>query len=230
MTATVWGMSMSLLLLVWVNLLTGGFAPVSNLCRQVLSFGEYMLNYPRNTQAQIQFNADMHAKLRTDKPPIYVGFWKPRTKVKFVIDEACLCNWWRSTFTHAGTQFVTAEHAMMYRKAMLFNDNVAGKAILEERDPWSVKSIGRQVRNFNDHIWQQHCYNIVKDIVRDKFTQDQKLKTYLLSQPENTIFVEASPLDRLWGIGLEVVPDDYRQWAGYNLLGYAITEVFREMR
>ena len=41
-------------------------------------------------------------------------------------------------------------------------------------------------------------------------------------------FVEASPYDRIWGVGLaqdDPAIDDERNWKGRNLLGKAITEV-----
>ena len=42
------------------------------------------------------------------------------------------------------------------------------------------------------------------------------------------IFVEASPYDKIWGVGLYETDDrilDEKNWLGENLLGKAITEV-----
>lgn len=40
-------------------------------------------------------------------------------------------------------------------------------------------------------------------------------------------FVEASPFDRIWGIGFgeENAPDDETLWEGMNLLGKVLTEI-----
>jgi ribA/ribD-fused uncharacterized protein len=53
------------------------------------------------------------------------------------------------------------------------------------------------------------------------------LKDYLINTG-NRIIVEASPVDRIWGVGLaadnpEII--DPNKWNGLNLLGYALMEV-----
>ena len=52
------------------------------------------------------------------------------------------------------------------------------------------------------------------------------------AQAKDRVLVEASPVDRIWGIGLAA--DDVRaqkpgQWRGLNLLGFALMEVRREL-
>ena len=163
----------------------------------------------------------------------YVFFWKPRPKTRGVVDEACCCQWWFSKVNVNGVDFPTAEHAMMYGKAELFGDRVAMSAIMEEEQPYAVKAIGRQVKPFNASTWDEKSYDIVLNINREKFNQDQRLKDWLLKQPKNTVFVEASPLDRIWGMGLEnngrVDLTDIRNWRGFNKLGFVITQVHQEM-
>ena len=61
----------------------------------------------------------------------------------------------------------------------------------------------------------------------EKFRQNPPLGEFLLSTG-NAVIVEASPVDRIWGIGLAA--DDERatnplQWRGENLLGFALMEV-----
>lgn len=60
-----------------------------------------------------------------------------------------------------------------------------------------------------------------------KFSQNEKFKEFLLSTADR-ILVEASPYDKIWGIGmLETDPkaNDPSQWNGENLLGFALMEV-----
>ncbi|MDJ0633261.1 MAG: NADAR family protein [Xenococcaceae cyanobacterium MO_188.B29] len=60
-----------------------------------------------------------------------------------------------------------------------------------------------------------------------KFSQKEALKEFLLNTKER-ILVEASPRDRIWGIGLgQNNPDAANpyQWQGLNLLGFALMEV-----
>ena len=163
----------------------------------------------------------------------FVYFWKPRPKTKRVIDEACCCQWWFSNFTFRGMRHATAEHAMMYTKAKMFDDQQAMDAIREERQPHAVKAIGRQVLGFDGAKWDAESYELVRDINLEKYRQDKRLLDWLKTLPKNTVFVEASPFDRIWGIGLA---DDgttdlsnIANWQGMNKLGFAITEVFQEL-
>lgn len=174
-------------------------------------------------------------KLNLDPNDInLVFFWKPYPKEKGTIDASCCCQWWRSRFKHEGVYFKTAEHAMMYGKAKLFNDQKAMKAILEEDKPHVAKSIGRQVENFDNEQWDDYSYDLVRDLNYQKFNQDPRLKRWLLGLPDNTLLVEASPYDRIWGIGLEDLgqPEisDYRNWVGLNKLGFAVTEVMQRLK
>ena len=62
---------------------------------------------------------------------------------------------------------------------------------------------------------------------RAKFAQHPNLRRFLLDTG-NRILVEASPVDKIWGIGL--AQDDPRaqnplQWQGLNLLGFALMKV-----
>lgn len=169
----------------------------------------------------------------TDSDINFVFFWKYRTKEKGVLDEACCCQWWYSKVNYNGITFLTAEHAMMYTKASMFKDPIAMAAILEERHPWTVKAIGRQVQNFVSAQWDNVSYDIVRDVNIAKFQQDKKLNEWIRSLPKNTLFVEASPIDRIWGIGLEndglVDLTDFSKWQGQNKLGFAITEAFQKI-
>lgn len=162
-----------------------------------------------------------------------VYFWKPKPQQRGVVDAACCCQWWLSKFTFEGVGFRSAEHAMMYGKAKMFNDAQAMAAILEEPHPHAAKAIGRQVQNFDQNQWEMESYKLVREINEAKFTQDPSLKKWLMSLPKNTVIVETSPYDRIWGIGLaENEPVDLtniNNWQGQNKLGFAITEVFQKL-
>ena len=60
-----------------------------------------------------------------------------------------------------------------------------------------------------------------------KFSQNPDLKEFLLSTGD-AILVEASPYDKIWGIGLDkeqAMKGTVEQWQGENLLGCALMEV-----
>ncbi|WP_444942547.1 NADAR domain-containing protein [Microbulbifer sp. ZKSA004] len=53
------------------------------------------------------------------------------------------------------------------------------------------------------------------------------LKQFLLNT-EDRVLVEASPVDRIWGIGLaqdNSASENPNDWKGLNLLGFALMEV-----
>lgn len=45
---------------------------------------------------------------------------------------------------------------------MLFKDSDVATEILKSHDPREQKALGRNVRNFDDKVWNQHCKGIVK--------------------------------------------------------------------
>jgi len=137
-----------------------------------------------------------------------------------------LSNWAKCKFTYNGHTFNTSEQAMMYAKAIVFDNFEIANKILETQDPMIQKKLGREVIGYVDEVWSELRFNIVIDILIEKFSQNQKMKEYLISTYPSTL-VEASPYDRIWGIGLsEDDPDalDATKWRGFNLLGFALME------
>jgi ribA/ribD-fused uncharacterized protein len=116
---------------------------------------------------------------------------------------------------------------MMAEKARMFHDEDALQKIMQAYDPMEQKKIGRRVHGYDDAQWKEHCFDIVVRGNVAKFSQNEKLRDFLLSTG-NKILVEASPKDNVWGIGLdEESPDavNPKRWPGTNLLGFALMEV-----
>ncbi|WP_239376239.1 NADAR family protein [Frankia sp. Cj5] len=148
------------------------------------------------------------------------------------VGVGCLSQWWPSAFTVDGLRYPTAEHFMMERKARLFGDMAAARAVLAAADPAAAKKHGRQVRGFDEAVWSECSFDIVVQGNAAKFDQHPPLRNYLLGTGER-VLVEASPLDRVWGIGLAA--DDARAqapsaWPGRNLLGFALMRVRAMLR
>lgn len=119
------------------------------------------------------------------------------------------------------------EQYMMAEKARLFKDNDALVAIMASTNPREQKSLGRKVGTgtgaepFNEEKWNAACRSVVRRGNLFKFTQNEDLKKLLLATGDK-IIVEASPYDKIWGIGLgEDDPRclDQNQWQGKNWLG-----------
>lgn len=138
-------------------------------------------------------------------------------------------NWYPSHFEYLGIAFNCAEQAMMYEKAMFFNDNEIARRILNCQYPKEHKELGRRVRNFDYEKWCEVRFDIVKNILRCKFAQNPHLLD-LLVRNKGLEFVEASPLDRIWGIGYDekTALDNIDNW-GENLLGKILTELSVEL-
>lgn len=140
--------------------------------------------------------------------------------------------WQHSEFDLWGVHFVTAEQAMMHAKATLFEDHEVAAQILSTRDPGKQKALGRQVRGFSEPVWDERKHDIVYQINFEKFAQNKGLRRKLF-QTGDRMLVEASPVDTIWGIGLEasvanVTP--HKDWPGQNLLGKTLTRVRGELR
>lgn len=120
---------------------------------------------------------------------------------------------------------------MMHRKGILFApDSPITSAILETTNPRDIKALGRKVPNFDDVVWKQERMKIVTEGTYLKFTQNEDLKMQLLRTFEREL-VEASPFDRIWGVGFgaERAPKMRNKW-GANLLGQVLMNVRKRIR
>ncbi|MGS2805039.1 NADAR family protein [Nocardia sp. MW-W600-9] len=156
--------------------------------------------------------------------PKYLTFWGHTPRPYGTLGTSCLSQWWPAEFVVDGTTFRTAEHYMMWRKALLFDDERTAARVLAANHPSVAKKLGRQIRAFDDAVWAGARFEIVVAGSVAKFGQDDALRTYLLGTGAR-VLVEASPMDRIWGIGLaadDVRTADPARWRGLNLLGFAL--------
>jgi ribA/ribD-fused uncharacterized protein len=160
----------------------------------------------------------------------FLFFWGHTAKDE--ITKSCFSQWFPFKFEENGISYKTAEHYMMAGKARLFNDHETLQEILISHSPNQAKSLGRKVKNFDPKIWDEHKYDIVKQGNLLKFSQNEKFKEFLLSTNDK-ILVEASPYDKIWGIGMletDTRAENPLLWNGENLLGFALMEVRDELR
>lgn len=135
--------------------------------------------------------------------------------------------WYQSSFTINGVQFNCAEQYMMYSKAKLFGDEGRAIAIMNTPDPSAQKMHGRNVARFREELWNQFARTIVFRGNIAKYTQNDFLFKELL-KTRDTLLVEASPQDRIWGIGLsekDARDTPVKEWPGENWLGETLTDV-----
>ena len=157
----------------------------------------------------------------------FLFFWGYQKSKSGELISSCFSQWWTSPFIVENVRYNTAEHWMMAQKALLFNDREIYEKIIVAKSPAEAKTLGRQVSNFNEATWNSKRFDIVVKGSLAKFTQHKDLKEFLLNTKEK-ILVEASPVDRIWGIGLTAESEEAenpKRWNGLNLLGFALMEV-----
>lgn len=176
----------------------------------------------------------------TSTTPVY--FWRPSEE-----GTGFLGQWYASPFSVAGDSYATAEMWMMVQKARLFGDEDVAREMLRTRDPKAHKALGRKVRGFDGKVWDASKFPPPlgfggvwrADEWTDKFdivvqgnvhkftmTEDAKnLRAWLLATGDREL-VEASPMDRIWGVGFgEKNAGANRHRWGQNLLGKALMVV-----
>lgn len=126
-------------------------------------------------------------------------------------------------------EFFNSEQYFMYEKAVVFGDEETAEKILQNgKNPKTAKQLGRQVKNYDDNVWKQVRYQIMVYANMHKYLQNKDLRELLLNPEfDGKKWVEASPLDGIWGIKCDeaTAKDDESNWNGLNLLGKALNEV-----
>ncbi len=147
----------------------------------------------------------------------FVLFWKP---------PSIFSQWTPSVFTIDGVKYENAEQWMMACKARLFQDEEILQKILVANNPAVIKKLGRAVKNYDNNLWSKKRFELVVQGNVAKFQQNPEMLKELLNTGEK-IIVEASPMDKIWGVGLSAKNAKIlnpSNWKGKNLLGKAIME------
>lgn len=167
-------------------------------------------------------------KFETGESIKFIFFWgHTAMQNSNEVGKECLSQWYEMPF-HVGTYtYKTAEHWMMSKKALLFKDEKIFLKIINCETPGEAKRFGREINNFDKNVWDEKKFSIVKEGNIHKFTQNPELFSYL-KNTNNRVLVEASPQDRIWGIGKSANEENLDNpyfWDGENLLGFALMEV-----
>ncbi|MGJ8656639.1 MAG: NADAR family protein [Akkermansiaceae bacterium] len=180
----------------------------------------------------IKSNNDLLQYLQEANTVKYLFFWGHTPPKNGFITKSCFSQWYVSPFEIDCITYKTAEHYMMAEKALLFDDKETRIKIINSETPSHAKKLGRSIKNFDEDTWLQHRFDIVVKGNIAKFTQNPKLHAFL-EATTNRILVEASPPDRIWGIGMASdIPtiEDPNTWNGLNLLGYALMQTRSQLR
>lgn len=130
--------------------------------------------------------------------------------------------------------FTSTEQGFMYIKAITFGDNVTAQKILNTDDPNRCRKLGRQVKGYNDAEWAKIRYDVFYTLNWAKYTQDKKLQEKLLDpQFDGKKFIEASPIDKIWGIGYAEDNPNIEftdMYWGKNYLGRILTNIRKRLK
>ena len=120
----------------------------------------------------------------------FLLFWGHTSPASGELGPHVFSQWWHHPFEVDAATYPTAEHFMMAEKARLFEDEGTLKEIP-----------GRRVQGFTETLWKaQRNYNVFRASVA-KFGSDDELRRYIVGTGDS-VLVEASPKDNIWGIGL----------------------------
>ncbi|MFD7310927.1 NADAR family protein [Promicromonospora sp. NPDC059942] len=164
--------------------------------------------------------------------PKYLHFWGHQPEPGGTAGKGSLSQWFEAEFEVDGVRYRTAEHWMMAQKARLFDDPEAERAAVDASNPALAKAAGRTVRDFDDAVWVRERFEIVVRGNEHKFAAHPGLREYLVGTGSR-VLVEASPRDRVWGIGMGAHHEDAENpagWRGLNLLGFALMEARERLR
>jgi ribA/ribD-fused uncharacterized protein len=158
--------------------------------------------------------------------PQQIGFWREKDPL------GCCSNWHPTGFDFRGTHFATGEHWMMWQKACLMGDTEKASQILAAPTPRWAKELGAEVKPYDGALWDAVREQMVYYGMREKFIANEPERGELLSTG-SALLAEASPYDRVWGVGMTA--DDPRfanpaKWEGDNLLGRACMHTRADIR
>jgi ribA/ribD-fused uncharacterized protein len=140
--------------------------------------------------------------------------------------------------------FESSEQLFMYLKARFFGDETVAGQLLVITDPRETKALGRAIRDYDERAWECVREGMMTYACWLKYSQNPAWAAELKATG-NRILVEASPVDAVWGVALDVeaaarfaekeldhgAPGShasgpgYIRWPGRNLLGQALMKV-----
>lgn len=141
-------------------------------------------------------------------------------------------NFYETLFKLDDVEYKSAEHAFQAIKAKTFGDEEIFSKILKAKSAQSAKSFGKKVKDFKEDVWTAKKEDVMRSILRAKFTQNLELRKKLIDT-EDKIMANADARDKYWGIGTSAsttIARDPKKWKGENLLGKLLMEIRSELK
>ena len=141
-------------------------------------------------------------------------------------------NWSKAAFTFKNKKFVNLEQGYMYNKAIYNDDETTARKISYITDPRKIKQIGSSLVMHDLDGWNNYKGELMLDLVREKFTQNDDMKEKLLSTGE--LRLGETGRDLVFSIGLSLTHPDVlniNKWKRTgNKLGSVLEVIRNELR
>ena len=111
--------------------------------------------------------------------------------------------------------------------ASTFKDTDSYNKIMAEEDPSVIKKLGKQVKNFDQNVWNQLKDDVMEKALKEKFDQNAFIRGKLLST-KGKMIGEATASDKYWGTGQNLFSKfalDNTTWTGQNKLGKLLMQI-----
>ena len=132
-------------------------------------------------------------------------------------EYAFLSNFWEVPVTYKGLTYGSNEAAFQAQKCMTEEE----KMEFTQLRPSASKKLGRRVKLRPD--WEEVKVDLMEEIVRAKFTQNEELKALLLATGEAYLEEGNTWHDTCWGVNAKT-------GEGQNHLGKILMKIREELR
>ena len=124
-----------------------------------------------------------------------------------------------------------SEKAIMMCKAAFFGDDEMFEKIKKADSPMKAKMLGRQVKNFDDTLYEEFREYFAYIVLKSKFQSCAEMKNTLLSTGNKFLAEAAGQKDMIWGSGLHFSDPcpSIEKITGKNVQGNALMRVRAEL-
>lgn len=151
--------------------------------------------------------------------------------IVFFSQGSPLSNFHYAPFTVNNVNYTSNEQYIQASKAQLFDDDKTHAKIMQTSNPYDIKKLGNEVKNFVKQRWQQEAKKVAIAGCLAKFSQNGHLLEALI-KTDGKLIGEASK-DSFWGVGKSLSDEtvlDSTSWAGENLLGNVLMTVRDQLK
>ena len=116
--------------------------------------------------------------------------------------ESYLSNFHPAPFTDGSTCYTCSEQYYLQKKCLHFDDETTASAIMRNTEPSKMKAAAHHIKGLNETKWKPFARKTMEKACLLKFTQNQDLKSKLLSS-QGTL-VEANRRDTYFSCGISL--------------------------